>query len=87
MIKNLIESILKPDSEFTPIPFWFLNDELTDEEMKKLVDFLNTEVESNMNTKFVTKLSNYEILCCNWDLIYSDDCYETIGYMPNYLEM
>lgn len=40
MIKNLIESILKPDSEFTPIPFWFLNDELTDEEIiRQLQDF------------------------------------------------
>ena len=55
--------------------------------MKKLVEFLNTEVESDIDTKFVTKLSNYEILCCNWDLIYSDNYYETIGYMPNYLEM
>ena len=69
------------------------NDELTDEEMKKLVDFLNTEVEFNIDneykidTKFVKKLSNYEILCCNWDLIYLDNCYVTIGYMPNYLEM
>ena len=63
------------------------NDKLTEEEIKKLVDFLNTEVESDMDTKFIKKLSNYEILCCNWDLIYSDDYYETIGYMPNYLEM
>ena len=63
------------------------NDELTEEEIIKLVDFLITEVESDMDTKFVKELSNYEILCCNWDLIYSDGCYETIGYMPNYLEM
>jgi hypothetical protein len=40
MIDKLIEKILQPDKEFTPIPFWFLNDELSDDEIvRQLCDF------------------------------------------------
>ena len=40
MIKRIIEDIIHPDKEFTPIPFWFWNDELTDEEIiRQLKDF------------------------------------------------
>ena len=63
------------------------NNELTDEEMKKLVEFLNTEVESDIDTKFVKKLSNYEILCCNWDLANDDSVYVDNGGMPKYEEI
>jgi len=40
MIQSIINNILAPDKEFTPIPFWFLNDALTDEEIiRQLTDF------------------------------------------------
>lgn len=40
MIKSIIEGIKSPDKEFAPIPFWFLNDELTEEEIvRQLRDF------------------------------------------------
>ena len=40
MIGKLIDKILQPDKEFTPIPFWFLNDELSDNEIiRQLCDF------------------------------------------------
>ena len=40
MIKRIIEDIIHPDKEFTPIPFWFWNDELTDGEIvRQLKDF------------------------------------------------
>lgn len=40
MIRSVIENIMHPDKEFTPIPFWFWNDELTDEEIiRQLHDF------------------------------------------------
>ena len=32
-IRTALERVLNPDREFAPIPFWFLNDELTDEEL------------------------------------------------------
>ena len=40
MIRRIIEDILSPDKEFTPIPFWFLNDDLSEEEIvRQLSDF------------------------------------------------
>ena len=40
MINSLINEILHPGKEFTPIPFWFLNDHLTDEEIiRQLKEF------------------------------------------------
>ena len=40
MIKSLIEKIMHPDREFTPIPFWFLNDVLSEDEIiRQLIDF------------------------------------------------
>ena len=40
MIESIIQQIQTPDKEFTPIPFWFLNDTLTDEEIvRQLTDF------------------------------------------------
>jgi len=39
-IKDLIQEIKCPDREFSPIPFWFLNDALTDDEIvRQLEDF------------------------------------------------
>ena len=47
MINKLIENILHPDSEFTPVPFWFLNDELTDSEIiRQLHDFKEKGVDA-----------------------------------------
>ncbi|MBR5870188.1 MAG: hypothetical protein IKZ09_04060 [Clostridia bacterium] len=40
MIASIIRNIQSPDREFTPIPFWFLNDDLTDEEIvRQMTDF------------------------------------------------
>ena len=40
MIDKLLKKILQPDKEFTPIPFWFLNDDLSDDEIiRQLCDF------------------------------------------------
>ena len=40
MLNSLINEILHPGKEFTPIPFWFLNDHLTDEEIiRQLKEF------------------------------------------------
>jgi len=40
LIKSIIEKIQSPDKEFTPVPFWFLNDAFTDEELiRQLTDF------------------------------------------------
>ena len=40
MIKTIIEHIKSPDKEFSPIPFWFLNDEMNDDEIiRQLYDF------------------------------------------------
>lgn len=40
MSQSLIEKILNPSKEFTPIPFWFWNDALTDEEIiRQMKDF------------------------------------------------
>ena len=40
MINSIINNIKNPDKEFTPIPFWFLNDELSDSEIvRQLEDF------------------------------------------------
>ena len=45
MIERIIDEILHPDREFTPIPFWFLNDELSDEEIvRQLTDFCDKGV-------------------------------------------
>ena len=45
MIERIIDEILHPDREFTPIPFWFLNDELSDEEIvRQLNDFCDKGV-------------------------------------------
>ena len=38
--KSIIDDILTPKREFTPIPFWFLNDSLEKEKLKaQLEDF------------------------------------------------
>lgn len=40
MIKSIIDGITNPDKEYTPIPFWFLNDELSEDAIKRqLEDF------------------------------------------------
>lgn len=40
LIENIIRQIKNPDKEYTPIPFWFLNDDLTDDEIvRQLKDF------------------------------------------------
>ena len=40
MIQRMLEQLHCPDKEYTPIPFWFLNDELTDREMvRQLQEF------------------------------------------------
>lgn len=39
-LQVMVDKILNPGQEYTPIPFWFLNDELTDEEVvRQLRDF------------------------------------------------
>ncbi len=44
-IKRLIDNLLEPPKEFTPIPFWFLNDTLDKEELKRqLTDFCDKGV-------------------------------------------
>ena len=43
--KDLINQILNPDREFSPIPFWFLNDNFDKKELKRqLTDFLDKGV-------------------------------------------
>lgn len=43
--KDLINQILNPDREFSPIPFWFLNDNFDRKELKRqLTDFLDKGV-------------------------------------------
>lgn len=37
MIKALKEKFLHPDDEFTPIPFWFWNDSLNEEEIRRQI--------------------------------------------------
>ena len=40
MLNSLINEILHPGKEFTPIPFWFLNGDLTHREIRRqLRDF------------------------------------------------
>ena len=40
LIKSIIDGITNPDKEYTPIPFWFLNDELSEDAIKRqLEDF------------------------------------------------
>ena len=40
MIQSIINDLISPDREFAPIPFWFLNDALTDDEIiRQLTDF------------------------------------------------
>lgn len=40
MIQSFLQNLQTPNKEFTPIPFWFLNDELTDAEIiRQLNDF------------------------------------------------
>ena len=40
MLNHILEQLQTPDKEFTPIPFWFLNDDLTDAELERqLTDF------------------------------------------------
>ncbi|MBE6658724.1 MAG: hypothetical protein E7604_09795 [Ruminococcaceae bacterium] len=40
MIQSIINALDKPDREYAPLPFWFLNDELTDKEIiRQLTDF------------------------------------------------
>ncbi len=44
-ITKIIENLKSPDKEFTPIPFWFLNDELTDDEIvRQMEDFCDKGV-------------------------------------------
>ena len=44
-IIKIIEDLNNPDKEFTPIPFWFLNDELTDDEIvRQMEDFCDKGV-------------------------------------------
>lgn len=39
---KLIQRLNQPEREFTPIPFWFLNGDLRDEEIRRqLQDFRN----------------------------------------------
>ena len=38
MIKTIIDGITNPDEEYTPIPFWFLNDELSEDEIKRQLE-------------------------------------------------
>ena len=37
LMTTLREQFLHPPSEFTPIPFWFWNDKLTHEEIKRQI--------------------------------------------------
>ena len=40
MLRALLDDLLSPDREFTPIPFWFLNDDLSEGEIyRQLSDF------------------------------------------------
>ncbi len=40
-MKTLANEFLKPSEEFTPIPFWFWNDRLTHEEIKRQIHDFN----------------------------------------------
>ena len=40
MIRRILRELRSPDKEYTPIPFWFLNDDLSEEEIcRQLSDF------------------------------------------------
>ena len=40
MIRRILRELKSPDKEYTPIPFWFLNDDLSEEEIaRQLSDF------------------------------------------------
>ena len=40
MIRTILKELMSPGREFSPIPFWFLNDELSEEEIERqLTDF------------------------------------------------
>lgn len=44
-VYRLIEKLKNPDREFTPIPFWFLNDDFSDDEIiRQMKDFNNKGV-------------------------------------------
>ncbi len=46
MLDRLREEFLYPDSEFTPIPFWFWNDRLNKEEIvRQIHDFKDKGVD------------------------------------------
>lgn len=40
-VSELIESIKMPDKEFSPVPFWFLNDDFSDEEIIRQMKSFN----------------------------------------------
>ena len=42
-IIDLLEKIKNPDKEYSPIPFWFLNDEFTDEEIVRQLEDFNSK--------------------------------------------
>ena len=44
--EKLLKKILQPDTEFTPIPFWFFNDAFEEERVK---DQLSDYVEKGVN--------------------------------------
>lgn len=47
MIDEILEKLKNPDSEFSPVPFWFLNDKLEKDELRRqLEDFNDKGVEA-----------------------------------------
>ena len=67
MIQSMIDKITAPDREFGPIPFWFLNDTLTDDEIvRQLTDFQYLS-HANSNTSpniCMICIINFEIVAC-----------------------
>lgn len=41
MINKIIEELKNPDKEFSPVPFWFLNDRLEETELKRQMEDFN----------------------------------------------
>ncbi|MGN0150314.1 MAG: hypothetical protein ACI4C7_08720 [Clostridia bacterium] len=41
MINKIIEELKNPDEEFSPVPFWFLNDRLEETELKRQMEDFN----------------------------------------------
>lgn len=42
-IIEILEKLKNPDNEFSPIPFWFLNDEFTDDEIVRQLEDFNSK--------------------------------------------